>query len=1479
MAVIDPTRIDSDMNSPHENLLISTGPSRIVAAVVTALLLPCVPSLADDPVITEFLAANSSSLRDSDGDTSDWIEIHNPGAESVELGGWRLTDDSLLLKWAFPDLELPADARLVVFASGKDRTDTGDGGAVVDSGRDSSTFAHRLEFDDDGVLPSVEGGDDGWREDAAWNVGGPPPSLDVADGLLAFESVLSGQQAITMPGGSAWEAGIDAGTSYTFEVRLRVVSSGGANPGAIIWLANGEERLILRVEENGVSTWSGIDLDPDGRDNATELVAFRVAYDATDGLYTVWRDGVLLGDDVPSDGAASGGRTAVYLIDCCSSVQVAGELDWVRWDATGAYPPPGAGGGVDLPELHTNFSLSSSGEYLALVSPDGTRVSTEFAPSFPLQRRDVSYGPDGYYLTPTPGAPNGTAVAGFTADPEFSRARGFYDASFDLALSTATPGASIRYTVDGSKPSADDGLLYSGPIEVTTTTCVRAIAFAEGFASSKAITHSYLFLEDVLRQTGAGFPVDPDWDYDMDPNVVDDPRYADGMIGALRSLPTLSLALPVEDMFGPSGIHANPTQGGFAWERETSAEWILPDGTTAFQVDCGVRIQGAGSRFRSLGKKSFRLAFRSRYGPGKLEYPIFGFDAADEFDTLVVRGNYFDTWSVHTSGDGETIGWEAALLFRDPFGYISQADSGHTTLHGTWVHLYIDGLYWGVYNVTERPDEEFAASYFGGDPEDYDVLKQRPRGAGNGSPPDLVSGDRAGWNELRDLVLDDIASSEVYAEVGERLDLGAFADYLILNLWGGNQDWPHNNWYAIRDAEDGTPFRFIAWDTENFIFRLNESGKLNTSVDHSPGILYSRLRTNEEFRVLFGDHAHRLLFHGGAFTPESASERFSAIADEIRDAMDGEAARWGDTRIEPPRNRLDTWEVVIADKLGRYFPRRTDIALGQFRSIGLYPDVDAPVYNRHGGAIDPGFALRVSAPAGTVWLTLDGSDPRLPGGSVSPSATEVGTEGAALLNAGAPARALVPTDGALGVEWTHLAFDDATWLSGATGVGFERSSGFEDLIGLDVETQAWNVNETVYVRVPFERDGDPAAVGLLTLRMQYDDGFVAYLNGTEIASRNAPDDLTWNSGATRGHTDSAATVFESIDVSEHVDALRRGTNVLAIHGLNSGVNSSDLLFVPEINAVRLGGVGLVLDRTTIARSRARAGDEWSALHEATFVVDSSVLRITEIMYHPRPAPVLPDDPPGGSPFSDDDFEFIELRNVGDVPINLVGMRFVSGIEFTFPAGSQDPADDLQPGEFVLVVENLEAFRSRYDVTDLYIAGQYRGNLDNDGESIVLVDALGRLTLDFVYSDNWHRITDGLGRSLEIIDATAPPETWGLRTSWSASEVDDGTPGTGPDLIDGGLQRPGDINQDGNVDISDGVGLLGHLFGGALPVLPCGDGTVRDAANRALLDGSGDGSVDLSDAVYLLNYLFQGGPPHAGGVECVSVSGCPRGCDS
>ena len=256
------------------------------------------------------------------------------------------------------------------------------------------------------------------------------------------------------------------------------------------------------------------------------------------------------------------------------------------------------------------------------------------------------------------------------------------------------------------------------------------------------------------------------------------------------------------------------------------------------------------------------------------------------------------------------------------------------------------------------------------------------------------------------------------------------------------------------------------------------------------------------------------------------------------------------------------------------------------------------------------------------------------------------------------------------------------------------------------------------------------------------------------------------------------------------------------------------------------------------------------------------------MYHP--AAPSPD-----SPYDQDEFEFLELQNVGSEPLDLSEIQIRGGVEFDFAASE---VEVLDPGEFVLVLENFEAFSSRYDVAGLNIAGEYGGKLSNSGEALIVEGYLGEPILEFEFSDEWHSSTDGDGNSLVVVDAGALRESWNDPTNWRASLEVGGSPGTGGSgpIDPGGLQRPGDASQDGRWNVSDAALLLQGLFGGR-STTPCDGETIASGGNRVLFDLDGNGSVALTDAVLLLNFMFRRGVPPALGDGCVRIKGCPDSC--
>jgi hypothetical protein len=435
--------------------------------------------------------------------------------------------------------------------------------------------------------------------------------------------------------------------------------------------------------------------------------------------------------------------------------------------------------------------------------------------------------------------------------------------------------------------------------------------------------------------------------------------------------------------------------------------------------------------------------------------------------------------------------------------------------------------------------------------------------------------------------------------------------------------------------------------------------------------------------------------------------------------------------------------------------------------IGVEFAAAPPLFSRQGGQVNQGFNLTMSASFGTIYHTLDGSDPRLttiePGDKISTS----------LVGESDNKRAFVPLV-PISDNWKGgQPFDDSAWsvsLGSPGGIGYERGLGYEHLISLDVGGLMARKNATCYIRIPFTLDGSNGNFDFMTLKVRYDDGFIAYINGVEVARRNFTGTPEWDSKASGSHSDSEAVNFESIDISAFFGSLKAGNNILAIQGLNSSTVDSDFLIsvelIAEVSISPRGGGSLrnvyqytepitLTNSTHVKACILRAG-KWSALNEATFSIGplAENLRITEIMYNP----FIPNT------------EYVELQNVGAETINLNLVKFTNGIDFTFPNM------ELAPNEYVAVVQDREAFETRYG-TALNIAGQYSGRLNNGGERIRLEDAVGQTILDFDYKDGWRSITDGDDFSLTVIDpANTAPYDWNEKDFWRASANLSGSPG-------------------------------------------------------------------------------------------------------
>jgi len=716
-------------------------------------------------------------------------------------------------------------------------------------------------------------------------------------------------------------------------------------------------------------------------------------------------------------------------------------------------------------ELHTNFKLSGSGEYLALMRPGGA-LEHAYSPAFPAQLEDVSYGLtltpsggrsgagralEGYFVRPTPGGPNGEA--GFPVAPvEFSVPRGFQSSPFSLQLSCPTAGTSIRYTLDGSDPMLPGATAYGGPIAISGTTVVRAIALVSiGPSITHSVTSTYLFADQIAQQThlgalAAGFPAQwvdrngADWTvgntrpgawYGLDTTVTG--LYTPQQLAdSLQSIPSLSLCMSLEDWFGydPAGgrfgIYPNSLQEGAAWTRAGSMEFIDPGGGPEVQVNCDLAIQGGSSTdTTNRSQLSIALKFRSRTGPSKLEFPMFPGSPVERFDYLLLDGGNQN--SIH--GNVTVATKRHAQGTRDQFMMDMQRAMGGQGTYGRHVHLYLNGLYWGVYDLHERPDQRWASERFGGDDAEYDFVKEGGVLFGNNNPASDPFAPGV-WPIIRDIAHNGLDEADLYhgrpayEALQDYLDLDDYIDYLLLNFWAQNFDWPQRNWMAtgharnsadLADFNTAVQFRLHSWDAELTLGwegitvvgdMFYDRTQLRTDFDGSAIQLYTALLEHAEFAVRVGDRAQAHLGPGGALHVDPAystlgtpydpafpernapATTYYRLAQPLAQALIMEYARWGNYFHTPGAVKPQDWETERLRILREFCAVRSNVLLAQLRNGGLYPLLDPPQFSRQGGPVPAGFDLALSGPpSATIYYTIDGSDPRLEGGAVAPGAS------------------------------------------------------------------------------------------------------------------------------------------------------------------------------------------------------------------------------------------------------------------------------------------------------------------------------------------------------------------------------------------------------------------------------------------------------------------------------------------------------------
>ncbi|MCL5282209.1 MAG: CotH kinase family protein, partial [Planctomycetes bacterium] len=747
-----------------------------------------------------------------------------------------------------------------------------------------------------------------------------------------------------------------------------------------------------------------------------------------------------------------------------------------------------ADGQVAATGLHAGFKLNNQGEEVGLFGADGVTLidSCSFGP----QQTDISYGrfPDGgpdwrTSVSPTPGAANAILYEGIVEAPQISVASGFCAEPFTVTITTATPAATIYYSLDGSDPlnpnatksrsAASMGSVYTTTLKITKTTTLKAVATKSGWKQSGVSTERYVFLGSDLLSFTSPLPI--------------------GVI----------------DTFGKTVSTADVPAFGFFVNTGADGRAAVT-GPIDFVGPASINVRGKSSA--GFAKKQYHIETQDGQGRDK-KVSILGFPPESDW---VLQGMYSDKSLMRNvlpyQWSNELGQWAAHTRFIELF--LNSDDSAVTMSDYIGVYVFMENIKVGSNRVDVAklgPGDNTEPAISGGyliakdkvDPEDQSFTTGRGLSLVFKDPigPHLSQAQKdwiKNYVNTFEAALYGANFTDPINGYAQFIDVGSFIDNHIIVELSKNIDGFRLSTYYHKDR-NGKLVMGPVWDYDLSLGNANYNDGW-----HATGWYYSLLGDGDYpyWRRLFEDPEFRLRYADRWFGLRRnlfTTNRLLGIVADYATLLDEPAARnyarWPTlgTYVWPNWFIAQTYREEITWMQGWLAERLTWMD----RQIAGEMAPAPPVFQQQGGPIDPGFELTMSAP-GPIYYTLDGSDPRALAGPL-PAPRSV-----TLLPENAPKRVLVPA-GPVDDAWQGgQAFDDSAWtpvVGGPGPVGYQRGSRAVGVFSLDLTPSMYGLRTSCYIRVPFSFPGDLQKMAALILRVRSNHGFVPHPTGLEVGRR------------------------------------------------------------------------------------------------------------------------------------------------------------------------------------------------------------------------------------------------------------------------------------------------------------------------------------------------------------------------------------------
>ena len=784
-----------------------------------------------------------------------------------------------------------------------------------------------------------------------------------------------------------------------------------------------------------------------------------------------------------------------------------------------------------------NFKLDFDGGVIYLSDFDGNLITSQ---DYPVAVPRTSYarttnGGSSWGLTaePTPERSNAssTFAVGRLAAPIVDKDAQLFSAPFTVSVNIPS-GATLRYTVDGSTPTLENGYTsQTGLFNVSSTTTYRFRLFKEGVLPSEVITRSYLYQDrDIV------LPVI---------SVVTDPV----------NLFSDSLGIYVRGVNGrPGNGQSSPCNWNMDWDRPVNFEYIVPGEGMVLNQEVDMSMCGGWSR--AWEPHSFKLKATKIYeGRNSMDYTFFEDKQYLKHKTLQIRNGGNDT--------GSRIKDAALQEIVRTSGINIDGQACQPIVH------FINGEYKGMLNMREPNNKHFAYANYGYDSDEIDQFEMSPD-----SGYCQKEGSKESFLKWYDLSAD-AEDPVVYEEICNMVDIDEYINYMAVEFYLGATDWPQNNVKGFKPHFDGGKFRFVLFDLDGTFGTLDPfnvfAGKQTYRFDYNYTVngylteeiefvtIFLNMLANEDFVKKFVDTY--CLVAGSVFTPSRCSEIINAMAERTYYTLQQEGQNPYNT-ANGLINSLNNRQQTMINALKNY--RSFNIYGTEEQKVELSSNIDVARIsvndmivptNKFAGSLFSPITLKASAPANYKFLGWRNSN----GAAVEMTLFEKGS-----------AWKYYDQGSLDGENWTANNYSD-TWKEGNSPLGYytsdaNNSRGYNTF--LDYGSDSNNKRPTYYFRKNITLSTTPTESDIFTLNYTVDDGMVVYVNGVEAAR------YLMNNGEVTYNTFASTYANNNPDSGQltlPASLFKRGNNTIAVEIHNNNASSSDIYFDAALTMLTYNG--------------------------------------------------------------------------------------------------------------------------------------------------------------------------------------------------------------------------------------------------------------------------------------------------------------------